>query len=427
MLNQPPAATPDQPSQPQPQPQLQPPPPPPPSPPPHQPAGSNQLPAAGAQPARAFALGWHLAELYNYRTLPRGLTAVRTAVPPPSLPGLGALSQAQRAKVLVDQIELELPRVWSSSTTLPAFDDIRAGLDAADTGPDLLWLIYDRHTALLEALSAQDFRLGKAYGLGRAVAETVLLPHWKIPGSFTTQFDPYRVQTIVTWLSDLKSALPAHSGIAVQAGLEAWSGWVAGKPDAVPDGTATAGQRPSPWNNPKEGARITGLLNTQGALWRGLLSGEKDALSILQVDSYVAAVRAMTSRLTELALKFLWSPIGVVLAVVTLVALAVLGWLLVHGGATQITGALIAALGALGITAGSATAAVKKALVQAEQPLWDAEVGAAIVAASLLTPETPGDNRVGRQILKSVDFHAVEQGEENAAVVAAQGIIQARH
>src|SRR5260221_9657635 len=95
---------------------------------PRTPFSSNQLPDAGAQPARAFALGWHLAELYNYRRLPRGLPAVRTEPPPTSLPELRTLSPAQRAKVLVDQIELELPRVWSSSMTKPVFDDIRAGL-----------------------------------------------------------------------------------------------------------------------------------------------------------------------------------------------------------------------------------------------------------------------------------------------------------
>ncbi len=394
----------------------------PPRPKPQQPSSSNKLPDAGAQPARAFALGWHLAELYNYRRLPRGLTAVRGAAPPATLPGLGALSQAQRAMVLLDQIELELPRVWGSSSMIPpAFEDVRAGLAAGATGPDLLWLIYDKHTALLEGLSAQDFRVGKAYGLGRAVAETVLLPDWKSPGSFTTQFDPYRAQTIITWLSDLKSVLPEHSAIAVQAGLEAWSGWVAGKPDALPPR-----QRPAPWNNAQEAARISGVLSTQGALWRGLLSGEKDALSMLQVDSYDTAVRAMTNRLTELALKFLWSPIGGLLVVITLVALGVLAWLLLNGRAAEITAALIAALGAVGITAGSATAAVKKALVQAEQPLWDAEVGAAIVAASLLTPESPSSTRVGRQILKSVDFHAVEQGEANAAVGAVEAVVQAR-
>ena len=112
--------------------------------------------------------------------------------------------------------------------------------------------------------------------------------------------------------------------------------------------------------------------------------------------------------------------------VITLVALGVLAWLLLNGRAAEITAALIAALGAVGITAGSATAAVKKALVQAEQPLWDAEVGAAIVAASLLTPESPSSTRVGRQILKSVDFHAVEQGEANAAVGAVEAVVQAR-
>ena len=50
-------------------------------------------------------------------------------------------------------------------------------LDAADRERETtLNAIFTLHCRLLEALYVTDFRLGKAYGLGRALAETSLVP-----------------------------------------------------------------------------------------------------------------------------------------------------------------------------------------------------------------------------------------------------------
>lgn len=53
---------------------------------------------------------------------------------------------------------------------------------------------------------------------------------------------------------------------------------------------------------------------------------------------------------------------------------------------------------------------MQKAMSQAERPLWDAEVGTAVVTAALISPEPAGSDRIGRTLLKSIDFHAAEKG-----------------
>jgi hypothetical protein len=40
------------------------------------------------------------------------------------------------------------------------------------------------HESLLKTLTAQDARLGKAYGLGRSLSETMLIPDTQEPQSF---------------------------------------------------------------------------------------------------------------------------------------------------------------------------------------------------------------------------------------------------
>jgi hypothetical protein len=66
------------------------------------------------------------------------------------------------------------------------------------------------HSELLVALTAADFRLGKAYGLGRALAETALLPDARNPQTFRRLFARHRLANLLEWLADLKSAFPPH-------------------------------------------------------------------------------------------------------------------------------------------------------------------------------------------------------------------------
>ena len=50
------------------------------------------------------------------------------------------------------------------------------------------------HRQLLMALTAADFRLGKAYGLGRAMAQTALMPDAKHPETYGRTFPRFRLR-----------------------------------------------------------------------------------------------------------------------------------------------------------------------------------------------------------------------------------------
>ena len=67
--------------------------------------------------------------------------------------------------------------------------------------------------------------LGQAYGLGRALAETILLPDGKNPLTFQQVFARYRLANLLGWLADLKSAFPPHAAEAVRGSLQAWTAW----------------------------------------------------------------------------------------------------------------------------------------------------------------------------------------------------------
>ncbi len=84
-----------------------------------------------------------------------------------------------------------------------------AGRQPPDTGPiqsllqaeaqeqdQLQQAVLGLHEQLLAFLTAADFRLGKAYGLGRALAETARLPDAEEPASFQRAFGRYRLANI---------------------------------------------------------------------------------------------------------------------------------------------------------------------------------------------------------------------------------------
>jgi hypothetical protein len=232
------------------------------------------------------------------------------------------------------------------------------------------------HVELLAGLTAADFRLGKAYGLGRALADTIREPH--DVASLREQLDGFRLRNLQAWIADLSSLLPPHAGRAVGASLVAWRDWAAGdEPGALDD----AGVR-----------RTIRAFRRQGELWRALLSGEKDARDMLELDDYLAAAGNALQRASGLLWRFLkrfWLLLALALA------LAVLGlWLIL---ATDTAGHIVAGAGALlaslGLTAKSASATLGTLARKLEAPLWSAELDVAIAYAVTRPPARAGMRR----------------------------------
>jgi hypothetical protein len=341
-------------------------------------------PATVARPdvEAAFSVGWRVAELYHAR-LPVAVEDGDRADDqlPDQLPGIGSLSRAERARLIVGQIAADLERAVPERKAA----DVAAIQQAlgASSKEGIRRAVYDVHCSLLSGLTATDFHLGKAYGLGRALAETVLLPASRDPSSYGRVFNPHRVRMIRAWLADLHSYFQASSTEAVEHGLATWSAWV-----RTPD--FFNGRRVS-WKG--DGSKIRRALTRQGDVWRGLLSGEKDPVDLLELNDYVRAATGMAGTVAKLAGSFLVAtPLGILLFVLALAATAALAYVVLAGIARDvIAGAIVLFGGTLGVTTGSVVASVKKVLAQAEEPLWQAELTRSIGVAALVEPDLRRD------------------------------------
>jgi hypothetical protein len=233
--------------------------------------------------------------------------------------------------------------------------------------------VWDLHVEVLEALTVADFRLGKAYGLGRALAETAMVPIGMPPDQRTSVypdlFEVGRLERIGNWISEVKTSFGAHAAYAVQGSLERWGDWVR---------TADVAQRDP-----------AAALSHQGRVWRGLLTGEKQAVDLLNAMDYVGAAIALLKRISQLAQRFVWSGYGILIAVVVaLVVGAVIG--ISDIGSLSETGKLAAqlvtAVAALGLSTKGVMSTLGKIVAKAEGPLWDSELDESCAIAATRLP-----------------------------------------
>lgn len=323
----------------------------------------------------AFSLGWHIAELYHFQRLP-GETAAGGS---DSLPGIGRLSRSVRAQLLAMQIEVEAGNLGQKDLEIP---EVTQQLEREQIDVTALKeVVQALHERLLKILTATDPGLGKAYGLGRALAQTMLVPSTDMPSSFFHEFDKYRVAVLQADLADLKAALPSYSADAVQSTLGAWSSWV------VADNLGEAGVE---WTTAQK-RHVGQSIRRQGEIWYGLLTGGIDPLQTLRPEDYVQATESLVKRIGELGWSFLTSNwIGRILTIVALGVAALLAAVSITGHLAAVAGTAVLLLGALGITVGSVATSVRQALRQAQTPLWEAELTSGVAAATLRLPAPTG-------------------------------------
>ena len=96
------------------------------------------------------------------------------------LPGLSDLPAAQLVKLGLAQADVALSRLeaFLADARLPATEAVRAETEKSPPDRDgIRKAILDLHITVLVQLTAADYRLGKAYGLGRALADTCAPVH----------------------------------------------------------------------------------------------------------------------------------------------------------------------------------------------------------------------------------------------------------
>lgn len=169
-------------------------------------AAAKAIPADTADPtvSLTFALGWQTAELF------RADLRHRSERRDGDLPGLGLLSDEERREISVDQVQAALtqltPAILKGGLTVPTdeLNAVRTALGNWDN--DGQPAVEALHLKVLGTLTAVDFRLGKAYGLGRALANTCRKP--TDADAVTDELDPFRVANLLAWLDELSTAPP---------------------------------------------------------------------------------------------------------------------------------------------------------------------------------------------------------------------------
>jgi hypothetical protein len=307
----------------------------------------------------AFALGWQMAEIY------RPDSESEQAQDDDHLAGLARLTADQWAQIGLLQVQaginklrktiaatgLEVPDAQAFAKQLTGLSDQQR--DAA---------VQQFHVQLLSTFTAADYRIGKGYSLGRALADTT-----RNATDIRAEFDPVRVAALTAWIRDLSTALPAHAGHVVAHSLEAWSAWAKG-----PAGTAD------------EEAKNRAQLQAQGRLWRSLLSGEKRATDMLETRDYIAAGEETlqdTAKLVRPVINHHWPLLAAV------AALFVIGVLVaaIADDAGGIVGGLGAILASIGLGWKGLGTSIGKTLAQIETPLWEAALDTTIYKR--ITPE----------------------------------------
>ena len=336
-------------------------------------AGSARATGAAAVTsavATSFAFGWQMARLYT-----GPLSSAAEPQLDEDLPGLSDLPAAQLVKLGLAQADVALGRLkaFLGDAPIPSTDAVRAETEKGPADRDAIRsAILNLHISVLVQLTAADYRLGKAYGLGRAMADTCASAHGEDAErrqALVHHLEPHRASVLLAWLDDLKTVFPAHASQGVADSLQRWERW------AEAAGLATA--------DPVTVNGTTRGLHRCGQAWRAVLSGEKMATDLLETSDYVTAARGTLARAAAigraLALR-LWAPLAVAAA---LIGVGI--WLIIANHSTaQVLAGLGTIAGGLGITWRSAAGSLEHLSLDLVRPLWEAQIDG--VVAARLTP-----------------------------------------
>ncbi len=324
--------------------------------------------------ALAFSLGWQMAEL---SLPPSKLDAAEHVAG--ELRGLRTLDKDRRVEILVYQVRADLKRLQDplergGLTPIESLAGLSAGYRDKTARPGAVKRL---HGELLAKLTAADFRLGKAYGLGVALANLCRVP--ATPGAIRDALTQPRVSAILRWLDDLATALPPHAGHSVAASLVQWHEWATLRQT---DSEAKKPDEQQPADDDEKEEHTVRRWSRQGELWRALLSGEKRGSEMLEITDWLEAARTFEEHLRRTALKAVRSmPLAGAAA-----ALFVLGIVLIAvlPSTRGTVAGLVTVLGALGLTWKGVGTSIGTLLARLEQPLFGAVTDDAITTAITL-------------------------------------------
>ena len=347
-------------------------------------------PAPDPRVTAAFALGWQMAELYRPDTPTRQPAAAHD-----DLPTLRRLGAEERAQIAVKQIGAALAKltdtIKAAGLPIPNVKPVEQAFENPVERTGQATAVTQLHVDLLATLTAADFRLGKAYGLGRSLADTCRNP---VSGdTVEAEFKPSRIATLSGILDDLASSLPAHAGHAVAKSLQKWSEYLA------------APAQPAERENAADAA-LYGLVR-QGQLWRALLSGEKAGPDMLAIKNYLDAANKLFTTTRKIVLTFVVHFWYIALLAVALLAGGVVLIVRESSSASTIAG-IGGILASLGITWRSLGGVVGGLGPKLGEHLWGAELDEAIAEAITMLPEQKQDYTGRRELATKIPHKAAE-------------------
>jgi hypothetical protein len=348
----------------------------------------SQPPVSAA--SRCIQLGWQMQRLAASR-LPGG---ARPRDRFDHLPGLSSLQPTERAAIrvrlvqrlvddlkgLVDWAPDQAERLAALGTRISRMSSSGTGA-GTDVGEEsVASVLLAVHLDLLAATHAAGANLGKAYNVGRALADTTRSR--QSSSDITDNFAPHRARQLAEDLSDLATALRDHAAKSVGISLAHWY-------DAAREAS----------NHEK----LAEALPRQGELWRVVLVGEKLPADLLSPRDYVNAgrkavtdVRKLMAQTVRAAPDLVVRFVGVS-TFVLLVVLVVIGFADASGGG-KLTAGLVAFGGYLVSLTRAALPHVKAVVKLAQDPLWEASldfvIGGAISLPPVGAPDVMGWSKV---------------------------------
>jgi hypothetical protein len=327
---------------------------------------------ADTQVADAIALGWYLAALAHPGQVTETAAATRGRAA-----GLAALTEGQMVDFCLSHVRVAFARlrdlVDQAGLALPDADleELGQRVDSEQEEARRKAVVkVDSKT--LAALSAADFRLGKAYGVGAALMNLTTRP---LPSATLREhLTEAGIAPVLAAIDDLSSALPPHAGHSVRESVREWQ-------KSVETGSRVVPEAPETWLQ----------LARQGELWRAVLSGEKRGLDLLEIEDYVDAADRLADRMGTMALRVV-RRFRLAFGLVALVFVAGVVLLLLTDSAAAIVAGAGAVLASLGFTWRGAGRSLGGLAAKLERPLWGAELDTAITQAiTLLERESERD------------------------------------
>ncbi len=340
------------------------------------PASASELSPPGSVPV-AVDLGWAMVELYA-TAHHRG----EASEPAGELPTSSDLAAGEKTHVDIDHVRACVKRleadISAAGLPIPSLSTVDDAW-ASGSPAALRSAIWNLHGDLFRCLHATDAALGMAYDLGRSLAYTCRRPQgdWS---SLRAEFQEFRLANLLEWLADLASALPAHAARSVAISLSIWQ-------RSIPDPDERQHVRRLPKDITPE--RLGAELRRQSHLWRAVLTGTKDGRDMLGPNDYTTAAGRLIGRSATVVWAFLWRTYFVIPIALAAGAFGIDRLVTSHAAqTTKLVGVAIAAAAALGISWKGIGTAAGSLAAKLEQPLWQAELDAAIGIALTVLERT---------------------------------------